>query len=318
MATAPSCVRQCARQPRRPAARSSSLAHRLERRSGSITSRRERAGSAGCAPRPGRCRARAGRRARPRRAGPTVAPCVHFTSSAKISSCGFVLICASSESSSVLFVCFASVFCASGRTRMRPLKTRARPAVEDALVELVARAVRHRVVDRRVVVDQLRRRRPGRGRSACSPRPRRRAPRRRRCARCGRRARRRATTNGSRRPSWNCVCPTWKAVGALALQPVVLERPRRRPTTISVTALVKSAGRSERRRSVSTTRAWLLRPATTSTRGCETAGARGHGRQEDQLDRLARRRRSSAIATSAPSSKNAVLSAANGRGRDVA
>ena len=76
----------------------------------------------------GRCHAPAGRTAHPGSTVPTVAPCVHLTSLAKISSCGLVLTCASSESSSVLFVCFASVFCASGRTRIRPLNTpRARP-----------------------------------------------------------------------------------------------------------------------------------------------------------------------------------------------
>ena len=54
---------------------------------------------------------------------PTVAPCVHFTSSAKISSCGLVLMVASSESSRVLLVCLASVFWASWRTKILPLKT---------------------------------------------------------------------------------------------------------------------------------------------------------------------------------------------------
>ena len=54
---------------------------------------------------------------------PTVAPWVHFTSSAKISSCGLVFTCASSERSSALFDCFASVFWASRRTMIFPLKT---------------------------------------------------------------------------------------------------------------------------------------------------------------------------------------------------
>ena len=40
----------------------------------------------------------------------TAAPCVHLTSFAKISSSGFVLICASADSSNALLVCFASVF----------------------------------------------------------------------------------------------------------------------------------------------------------------------------------------------------------------
>jgi hypothetical protein len=39
---------------------------------------------------------------------------------------------------------------------MRPLNTARASIVENALVELVARAVRHRVIDRRVVVDELR------------------------------------------------------------------------------------------------------------------------------------------------------------------
>ena len=55
--------------------------------------------------------------------GPIAAPCVHFTSSAKISSCGLVLIVAPSVKSSARFVCLASVFCASCRTMILPLNT---------------------------------------------------------------------------------------------------------------------------------------------------------------------------------------------------
>ena len=84
------------------------------------------------------------------------APCVHLTSFAKISSSGFELMFASSDSSSALLVCLASVFCASGRTMILPLNTARDLSAEDALVDLVAAAVRHRVIDRGVVVDQLR------------------------------------------------------------------------------------------------------------------------------------------------------------------
>ena len=70
-----------------------------------------------------RCRGSSCRTAPSRRCRPTVAPCVHFTSSAKISSCGLVSICACSESSSVLFVCLPSVFCATGWTYTLPLNT---------------------------------------------------------------------------------------------------------------------------------------------------------------------------------------------------
>ena len=82
------------------------------------------------------------------------APCVHFTSSAKISSCGFVLTCASSDRSSALFVCLAF-----GLLRLRPdddLAVEDGPGMtrQDALVDLVARAMRLRVVDRRVRVDE--------------------------------------------------------------------------------------------------------------------------------------------------------------------
>src|SRR3712207_8184287 len=64
------------------------------------------------------------------------APCVHFTSSAKISSCGFVSICARSLSSSVLFVCLPSVRCASGWTYTLPLNT---PRSEEHTSELQSR-----------------------------------------------------------------------------------------------------------------------------------------------------------------------------------
>ena len=52
-----------------------------------------------------------------------VAPCVQRTSSAKICSSGLVLMTASSDSTRFLLVCLESVFCASLRTMMRPLKT---------------------------------------------------------------------------------------------------------------------------------------------------------------------------------------------------
>ena len=70
---------------------------------------------------------------------------------------------------------------------------RAGRAAQDALVDLVAAAVRLRVVDRRVVVDQRCRRRRDRGRSACSRRLRRRGCAMRRCERACRRARTSAT-----------------------------------------------------------------------------------------------------------------------------
>ena len=63
---------------------------------------------------------------------------------------------ASSDSSSALLVCLASVFCASGPHDDLAVEDRARLIREDALVHLVAAAMRHRVVDGRVVVDQLR------------------------------------------------------------------------------------------------------------------------------------------------------------------
>ena len=85
-----------------------------------------------------------------------VAPCVQRTSSAKICSSGLVSMTASSESTRFLFVCLASVFCASLRTMIRPLKTARRLAVQDALVQLVAGAVRLGVVDGRVIIDVLR------------------------------------------------------------------------------------------------------------------------------------------------------------------
>ena len=60
------------------------------------------------------------------------------------------------DSSRLLLVCFASVFWASSWTRIRPVNDAVRPVVEDALVELVALAVRLPVVEPRVVVDVLR------------------------------------------------------------------------------------------------------------------------------------------------------------------
>ena len=53
-----------------------------------------------------------------------------------------------------MFVCFASVFCASWPDDDLAVEHRARAAGQDALVDLVARAVRLRVVDRRVRVDE--------------------------------------------------------------------------------------------------------------------------------------------------------------------
>src|SRR5881397_1490219 len=55
--------------------------------------------------------------------GPTVEPCVHFTSSAWISSCGWLSARASVDSSRLLLVWFESVRWAPGRTMMRPLNT---------------------------------------------------------------------------------------------------------------------------------------------------------------------------------------------------
>ena len=46
-----------------------------------------------------------------------------------------------------LLVCLASVFCASGRTMILPLKTARAWSAEHALVQLVAGAVRLRVVE---------------------------------------------------------------------------------------------------------------------------------------------------------------------------
>ena len=83
-------------------------------------------------------------------------PCLHLTSSAKISRAGVELTSASLESSRFLFVWIASVFCASFAHEDRAVEDAARPAVQDALVELAARAVRLRVVDHRVVVEVLR------------------------------------------------------------------------------------------------------------------------------------------------------------------
>ena len=84
------------------------------------------------------------RRARSSSSRPTVAPCVHFTSSAKISSCGLVSTWASADSSRLLLVCLPSVFCASGCTYTLPLNTPCDRAVEHALVDLAAGAVRLR------------------------------------------------------------------------------------------------------------------------------------------------------------------------------
>ena len=80
---------------------------------------------------------------------------MHLTSSAKIRSCGLVLTSASRESSRLRLVCLASVFWAPGRTWIRPLKTARERSVEDALVELVAGAVRLAMLDVHVVVDVL-------------------------------------------------------------------------------------------------------------------------------------------------------------------
>ena len=77
--------------------------------------------------------------------------CVHFTSLAKISSCGFVLICASSESSRT-FVCLASVFCASGNTMILPLRMAQACPLRSRAIRGCRSAAG--MVDRRVIVDQ--------------------------------------------------------------------------------------------------------------------------------------------------------------------
>jgi hypothetical protein len=75
----------------------------------------------------GRCRASGGKSTR--RVELPDAPCLHFTSLAKICSCGFVWTSASFERSRFLLVWTALVFWASGRTMIPPSNTaRARPS----------------------------------------------------------------------------------------------------------------------------------------------------------------------------------------------
>ena len=102
----PATHRRPPRTPRAPPHRRSGRARRRRRR-----------GSAAPGPRRRRRRARRGRRARCASSSPTVAPCAHFTSSAKISSSGLALIVAVRASSRPRSDCSASVFCAGARPR---------------------------------------------------------------------------------------------------------------------------------------------------------------------------------------------------------
>ena len=81
---------------------------------------------------------------------------MHLTSSAKISSCGLVLIVASSDSSSVLVGLLGVGLLGVLADEDLAVEDAVGLAVEDALVQLVAGAVRLGVVDDRVVVDVLR------------------------------------------------------------------------------------------------------------------------------------------------------------------
>ena len=87
---------------------------------------------------------------------PTVAPWVHFTSSAKISSCGLVSTLAPSLTAAG---CGWSAWRRSSApravTNTLPLNTAARPAVQHALVDLPAPAVGLVVIDGGVVVHHL-------------------------------------------------------------------------------------------------------------------------------------------------------------------
>ena len=173
-----------------------------------------------------------------------LAPWLHLTSSAQISSWGLASISAPSESSRFAFDC-ARV----GLLRVRAhehaaAEDAARAAAEDALVELAALAVRHGVVHHRVVVDELLAARRGKavearlGALASSTRS----------GRCAGGAPPSVSVWAARRASRSSRAAgfeTWKVGGALALEQHEIERARPAPTSISATAFVKARAAAE-------------------------------------------------------------------------
>ena len=186
----------------------------------------------------------------------------------------------------------------------------ARPAVEDALVELVAR---RSAASRGRSPCGCRRaggRARGRGRSACSPPPRPRAPRRRRCARGPRRARRRATRSSRSAPGGTASgrrgTPPRSRAGSGSGRRRRRRPPRSRsPRSVKYDAPSRPAKRLDEAKPGCSAR----RPRARGDASRRRAGGRSRGTPGA---RAARPTRPARTRTTAPSSKNAVLSATKG------